>query len=173
VPPGDGPRTGGWMLSGTTTTPADIDAGVAPEVLESLSPGRFFLRTDVDFEKVTRQKNWWLCLSTWDLLRDLGKTEAQGSRLASLAVLFHTRLTRPFLAMILVILGLSVILRDQNRNLYISAGLCLVLCGLFFFACFFCKYLGEHEHLSPAMAAWLPVIVFGPLSFVMFDAVHT
>jgi lipopolysaccharide export system permease protein len=173
VPPGEGPRTGGWMLTGTTTTPPDIDVSIAPEILDIISPGRFFLKTDVDFEKVTRQKNWWLCLSTWDLVRDLGKADAQGSRLASLAVLFHSRLTRPFLAMILVILGLSVILRDQNRNFFISAGLCLGLCALFFFACFFCKYLGEYDHLSPALAAWLPVIVFGPLSLVMFDAVHT
>jgi lipopolysaccharide export system permease protein len=169
VPEGQGPRSGGWMLSGAT--PETIEAGIAPEILDNFAPGRYFLKTDVDFEKVTRQRNWWLCLSTWALYRDLGKTDV--SRMAGLAVIFHTRLTRPFLGMILVILGLSVILRDQNRNVFLSAGLCLVLCALFFFACFFCKYLGEYEHLSPAFAAWLPVIVFGPLAFVMFDAVHT
>lgn len=169
VPAGEGPRSGGWILSGAT--PEAIEVGIAPEILENFAPGRYFLRTDVDFEKVTRQKNWWLCLSTWELFHSIGKTDV--SRMAGLAVIFHTRLTRPFLGMILVILGLSVILRDQNRSVFLSAGLCLVLCGLFFFACFFCKYLGEYEHLSPALAAWLPVIVFGPLAFVMFDAVHT
>jgi lipopolysaccharide export system permease protein len=83
------------------------------------------------------------------------------------------RLTRPLLGIILVFMGLSIILRDQNRNVFISAGLCLVLCAIFFGALFACKYLGDYEHLSPALAAWLPVLAFGPMSFVMFDAVHT
>jgi len=78
---------------------------------------------------------------------------------------------------ILVMLGLSVILRDQNRNIFISAGLCLILCVVFFASIFACQYLGStpetSEYISPALAAWLPVIVFGPISFVMFDAVHT
>ena len=83
------------------------------------------------------------------------------------------RLTRPILGLLLVFMGLSVILRDQNRNVYISTALCLVLCGLFFGACFACKHLGDNEYLSPALAAWLPVLVFGPLAFVLFDAIHT
>ena len=90
-----------------------------------------------------------------------------------MAVLFHSRLTRPILGMILVFLGLSVILRDQNRNVFISAGLCLVLCALFFAVGVGCKHLGEMEILSPALAAWLPVLLFGSLSFALFDAIHT
>src|SRR5439155_18461899 len=95
------------------------------------------------------------------------------TRLAAMAVLFHMRLSRPILGMILVVLGLAVILRDQNRNVFISAGLCLLLCGLFFAAQFACKGLGDYEYLSPALAAWLPVLVFGPFGFAMFDAIHT
>jgi lipopolysaccharide export system permease protein len=68
---------------------------------------------------------------------------------------------------------MSVILRDQNRNVFISAGLCLVLCAVFFAVGFGCKHLGEKELLSPALAAWLPVVVFGSLSFALFDAIHT
>jgi lipopolysaccharide export system permease protein len=88
-------------------------------------------------------------------------------------VLFHMRLTRPILGLILVFMGLSVILTDQNRNVFISAGLCLVLCGVFFAAIFAAKYLGDNDIISPALAAWLPVLGFGPVAFVMFDAVHT
>ena len=95
------------------------------------------------------------------------------NKLASVAVLFHMRLTRPILGMVLVLLGLSVILRDQNSNIFVSAGLCLGLCALFFASCFTCQSLGNYEYLSPALAAWLPVLVFGPLSLVMFDAIHT
>ena len=90
-----------------------------------------------------------------------------------MAVLFHMRLTRPILGMVLVFLGLSVILRDQNRNVIISSGMCLVLCGVFFGINYTCKMLGDNDYLSPALAAWMPVLISGPFCLVMFDAVHT
>ncbi|MFZ9794069.1 MAG: LptF/LptG family permease, partial [Gemmataceae bacterium] len=91
----------------------------------------------------------------------------------SVAVLFHSRVTRPALGMVLVLLGLSVILRDQNRNVIISAGSCLVVCGIFFASCYLFKMLGDADILPPALAAWMPVIGFGPISLVFFDAVQT
>jgi lipopolysaccharide export system permease protein len=170
IPPGAEPNTGGWMLIGTR--PENLDDSPCPENLRKVHNGRFFLKThEVDFETVTRQRNWWMFMSTWRLYHEMYRTDPQ--RLASVAVLFHMRLTRPALGLILVFLGLSVILRDQNRNVFISTGLCLILCAAFFLAGFFCKHLGDHEYLSPAFAAWLPVLLFGPVSFVMFDAIHT
>jgi lipopolysaccharide export system permease protein len=170
VPPGDGPFTGGWVLVGTR--PATLDDAPCPESLKQICEGKFFLKTqDVDFETVTRQRNWWMFMSTWRLYQEMYKTDP--ARMAGVAVLFHMRLTRPALGLILVFLGLSVILRDQNRNVFISTGLCLMLCAVFFLAGFFCKHLGDHEYLSPALSAWLPVLIFGPLSMVMFDAIHT
>lgn len=162
-------RSGGWLLK--DATPAQIEGWNNPDVLEALAPGRFFLYTDVDFQTATRPKNWFMFMPTLLLYREINRPGI--NQLASLAVIFHMRLTRPLLGMILVLLGLSVILRDQNRNVFISAGMCLVLCGVFFAACFTCQYLGNNDLLSPAFAAWLPVLLFGPLAMVMFDAVHT
>ena len=171
VPPGENPeRTGGWMLSHTTPTELATLNGI--EGLEWIASGTYFLKTShVDFDVVTRSKHWFSYVPTWRLIQDLGRVDS--TQLASVAVVFHMRLTRPALGMILVFMGLSVILRDQNRNVFISAGMCLVVFGVFYAAMFLCKYLGDYEHLSPALAAWLPVLGFGPLSFVMFDAVHT
>ena len=94
-------------------------------------------------------------------------------RLASMAVMFHMRLTRPLLGFILVLMGLSVILRDQNRNVFIARDCVWACAHLFFAAQFACKSLGDNEYLNPALAAWMPVLVFGPLSVAMFDAIHT
>jgi lipopolysaccharide export system permease protein len=74
---------------------------------------------------------------------------------------------------VLVLMGLSVILRDQNRNVIISSGQCLVLCAVFFAFSYACKLMGDNEFVSPALAAWLPVVSFGPFAIVLFDAVHT
>jgi lipopolysaccharide export system permease protein len=171
VRPGDGPRTGGWLMTGTT--PPELDNGGAKgSVLEFIDTGKYFLRTHiVNFDTLTRNRTWFVLAPTLKLKEELARSDS--SRVAAMAVLFHMRLTRPLLGIILVFLGLSVILRDQNRNVFISAGMCLVLCGLFFGATFACKHLGENELVAPALAAWLPVMIFGPLGFVLFDAVHT
>ncbi len=163
-------RSGGWLLSGTQ--PEALENWDNKEVLAPIDPGKYFLYTrEADFDMLTRNPKWFQLASTLQLYSELQRPEA--TRVAQLAVLFHMRLTRPILGMVLVFMGLSVILTDQNRNVFINAGMCLVLCALFFAAIFAAKQLGDTDMLSPALAAWLPVLLFGPLAFVMFDAVHT
>jgi lipopolysaccharide export system permease protein len=170
IPPGQGRYTGGWLLKEATL--ADLEVGSIDDVLDMIDPGRYFLYTkEVTFEAVTRQARWYQFASTAKLRELLRTTDSR--RLAPMAVLFHMRLTRPILGILLVFLGLSMILRDQNRHVFISAGMCLVVCALFFAAIFGCKYLGENDYLSPALAAWMPVLVFGPFAFTLFDAIHT
>src|SRR5262249_28282165 len=119
----------GWHMVGTT--PPELSDWTRNDILEPRGSGKYFLKTsEVDFETLTRTKNWSMFVSTPQLLRELDKTH--NSQLASVAVAFHMRLTRPVLGLILVFMGLSIILRDQNRNIFISAGLCLVLCAIFF-----------------------------------------
>jgi lipopolysaccharide export system permease protein len=157
-----------WKLTGCTPRGLEKIDGV----LEVKDEGIYFLSVrHADFEAMIRDPKWFNMTSTWMLYEELQRPDS--NRLAAIAVQFHTRLTRPLLGMVLVVMGLAVILRDQNRNVFISSGLCLVLCGLFFASMHACKMLGDNELISPALAAWLPVLTFGPFSVVMFDAVHT
>jgi lipopolysaccharide export system permease protein len=170
VPSEEEPTRGKWDLYHCQVQPGTQES--IPGVLDAIDEGRFTLYTrTVDFDTLTRDPKWFTLASTRRLYQELQRPES--TRLAAIAVLFHSRLTRPILGMVLVLMGLGVILRDQNRNVIISAGLCLVLCGVFFASCHSCKMLGDYEYLSPALAAWLPVIVYGPFAIAMFDAVHT
>jgi lipopolysaccharide export system permease protein len=176
-----GGRKGKWELTGTQTFPADIDSiWNDPKTLEVIDKGvpekpsgRYILyTTDVDFDTLTREaSSWFQRVSTWQLFDELENSDSP--KLTPMAVLFHQRLTRPIIGVLLVFLGLSVILRDQNRNVIISSGMCLVLCAVFFGAQYTCKMLGDNDIIIPALAAWLPVISFGPFGIVLFDAVHT
>jgi lipopolysaccharide export system permease protein len=165
---GDGHHKGTWELVGCT--PTKLDA--IPGILDVKDEGRYILHTrNVDFESLTRDHKWFQLVSTWQLYQELKRPDS--TRLAMIAVLFHTRLTRPILGMVLVIMGLSVILRDQTRNVIISSGMCLVLCGVFFAGLYTCKMLGDNEFISPALAAWMPVMWYGPYAVVRLDAVQT
>ena len=120
---------------------------------------------------MTRSANWFQYAPTTELRGLLSRPDPR--RQPAVATVFHMRLTRPLVGVVLVLMGLAVVLRDQNRNVFINAGLCLVLCAVCYAAVFGCKYLGENDFLPPALAAWLPVLVFGPLAVALFDAVHT
>jgi lipopolysaccharide export system permease protein len=168
VPPGDGAETGGWVLK--KTDPEVIDR--APPNLVMLDPGRFFLKTpDTDFDAVSRGATWYMFASTAKLRELLERPEPR--RQAKIAVEFHRRITRPVTGALLVLLGLAVILQNPNRHVFISTGFCLSFCAAFFALDLGCKFLGNNDYVSPPLAAWLPVLIFGPITLAAFDAIHT
>jgi lipopolysaccharide export system permease protein len=169
VPKGEGECTGGWMM--IQTDPKVLN-GPLPANLKMLDPGRFFLETqDVDFEVVSRGATWFMYAATPKLRELLGRAETR--RQAKVAVLFHMRITRPIVGALLVLLGLSVILQNPNRHVFISAGLCLVFSVWFYMCILGCKFLGDNNYVSAPLAAWLPVLLFGPITLVSFDSIHT
>ena len=169
IPPSDEPLTGGWML--TNTTPKSFD-GPLPTGLTALGTGRFFLKVeDANYDAVCRGGVWYIYASTTRLEELL--TDPEPRRRGKMAVLFHARLTRPLVGALMVLLGLSVILSNPNRHVIISAGLCMAVAGGLYLIVIACKYLGDQNLLPAALAAWLPIILFGPPTLVAFDSVHT
>src|SRR5439155_17362527 len=135
-PPEKTHRTGGWELTGATLLPESVEVPDNKRpggVLETIDKGKYFLYVKkVDFDAMTRQNTFFAFSSTWTLLSELLNNDTGRSGATPLdrkkAVLFHSRLTRPLLSIVLVVLALSVILGDQNRNIYVSVGMCLVVC---------------------------------------------
>jgi lipopolysaccharide export system permease protein len=170
IPPSDDPYSGGWLLS--DTTPRTLPENWRSPVLEMIDPGKFFLRTErVDFELITRPPGWFQYASTWTIFQELQRPETIG--LSMLAVQFHLRLTTPILTMLMVVIGVSLLLRDYNRNLFLNAGLCLVVGFVLFATHYVCRHLGEHDYLGAAEAAWFPIFLFGPIAVGLFDAIKT
>lgn len=169
IPRSDDPLSGGWMLVGTN--PLSFE-GPLPTNLVALGTGRFFLKVDdADYDAVCRGGSWYVHASTTDLREMLVDPEPR--RRGKMAVLFHTRITRPLIGALMVVLGVSVILWNPNRHVFISAGLCLAVAAALGLFTLLSKYLGDQDIVSAPLAAWLPVIVFGPPALVAFDSIHT
>ena len=171
IPPGDGPYTGGWMMTGVEEADR-LEGRPLPKSFTVLGTGRCFLKTDnADFDTVARGQTWYVYASTSRLKEMLAGDEPR--RQVKIAVLYHTRITRPVVGVLLVMLGVSVILWNQNRHVALSAALCLGI-GVGYYACVLgCKALGDGDYISPALAAWLPVMIYGPVALVSFDMIHT
>jgi lipopolysaccharide export system permease protein len=162
-------RTGGWELFNCTTKPENPSL---PENVIPVGQGRYFIKTtELDFDAVTRRHSWHHHAPTPALWQALNR--ATTAKQSAVAVLFHLRLTRPLTAIIVVLLGLAVILKDQNRHVFISAGLCLLTAAAFYAFKEGAKYLGDQDILPAPLAAWLPVMIFGPIAVSTFDAIHT
>src|SRR5262249_45450431 len=154
IHPGPGPPQGYWEMLG----PLPADPEPVEHVLEVVDERRCRLYVrEVDFNTLTRDTRWFQFAPTSHLLEELQKPETTGQ--TTMAALFQTRLARPVLGVQLVFMGLSVVLMNQNRNLILSTGAYLLLCGTFIVVCYSCKMLGDNGLISPALAAWLPLLL--------------
>lgn len=167
-PPGPGEFDGGWELSGTT--PATLET--LPPNLRAIQPGKYFLKTtETDFDAVSRGSRWFVFAPS-DKLREI-LARAEPRRQSKVAVLFHMRITRPLGGILLVLLGLSVILHNPNRHVFISSGLCFGIAIGYYVATLACKFLGDSGYVSPPLAAWIPLLIYGPITLASVDAIHT
>jgi lipopolysaccharide export system permease protein len=63
----------------------------------------------------------------------------------------------------LFFLGLPLVLARGNRNVFVAAGWCLLIVLLFLLVVMACQGLGNRGYLlSPALACWLPLMIFIP-----------
>jgi lipopolysaccharide export system permease protein len=171
VPPGDDPLSGGWLLTGVEAADK-LGDGPLPTNLTQLGTGRYFLKVqDANYEAVCRGGTWYVYASNSRLKEMLVDPEPR--RRGKMAVLFHMRMTRPLIGAVLVLLGLSVILANPNRHVIISSGICLGVSASLQLTVIACKYLGDQDILPAPLAAWLPLMIYGPMSLVAFDSIHT
>ncbi len=167
--PASGKDPSGWLLR--DVTPPELECN--PPLHYLRKPGRFFIETELSYERLTRNPAWFHYESTAALLKLL-ESDDQLPRRAEVIALLHRRLTAPLLEFILVLLGIPFVLgRPGARGLYFKIGLCLALYALFQGVQYVCANLAQKELLDPVLGAWLPVFVFGPLALALLDGVRS
>ena len=134
----------------------------------ALEEGKFFCPSDltVDDLVLRRSDRWLQYMSTEDLTRLIRLRRSSDVQAALLTR--HTRFTDPVNNLVMLLLGLPFIL-SRERNIKASATLCLLMVVTFFVFIYLCRTLG----LPPSLAAWLPILLFGPVAAVMFDSIKT
>ena len=134
-----------------------------------LVDGRLFCPSDLTPDELRmRQSSRWLDYLGARHLSELLTSGALPNVARRALVTKHIRFADPVNSLVLLLLVIPFIL-SRERNIKASAGLG-ILTGLMFYAIIYiCRYVA----LDPTLAAWLPVMLFGPVSVVMLDAVKT
>lgn len=161
-------QPGGWWLNGCT--PARLDD--ERTYVQNLGQACFFISTDLSFERLTRRPNWFLYQSTLNLLK-LVDQEEQCPRRTEVIATLHGRITKPLAELLVVLIGVPLLVGCPQRSLYIKVGSILGLFALSQVLDFTCAGLARNDYLDPSLAAWLPVLIFGPWSLVASDATRT
>jgi lipopolysaccharide export system permease protein len=167
VAPGQGEPSGGWILR--DVTPAKFQC--SEKVLQPLDAGNYFLHTTITFDHLLRKQAWFQFSSTRELIDELRR--GHDAPPAEMAVLLHTRLTRPLATLTLLFLCLPFVLSGTDRRMVSLVGLSLVVSLAFQMFSQLCHRMGDLEFVGPPLAAWLPVLVFGTLAVGLYDLVKT
>ncbi len=173
-PPHDG-RPGGYLFrsveqpKGLDDEPSLSQAGrpvlLTPRDHDWLKPDECFVVSNVSFEHLEGDGGWRQFASTAELRRGLLNRSLDFGADERLAI--HARIIKPVLDVTLLFLGLPLVLSRSNRNMFVAIGLCLALVTAFMLVVFGCRYLGSSYWLEPALAAWLPLMIFVPCAVAM------
>ena len=163
-PAADG-HPSGYLLKGMTQpktldkTPSFPRQGT-PVVLtphdypDWLAADECFVVSGITFDQLAGNEHWLQLSSTLDLIRARRNPSlALGS---NVAVAIHGRFLQPLLDMTLLFLGLPLILRRGNRNLFVAAGLSVGVVTGFLMVVSASQYLGSSYLIPPRSRGLVP-----------------
>lgn len=185
------PLRGGWLVRGATISPSVPDeelskpdglivkvtdlTGFPPPVGEAskVDGDVLFVRTPASFDMMIRKTGWFQYGTMGDLIRGLVDPSTDRYDRVDIEGMIHSRILRPFLALTLMFMTLPLVLGGYGRNMFVNLGFAMGNSALFYGANIVCLNLGSAGVLTPALAAWLPLIAFGVLATHRWGQIRT
>ncbi len=174
----EGDRPDGYLLDGVSK-PKHLDKRPSltldgkPVIItpldapDWLDPDQCFVASDVTFEQLTAADAWREYSSTAELIAGLRNPSLGFGAKARVAI--HSRFVQPLLDVTLLFLGLPLVLRRGDRNVFLAIGLASAVVAVFMLVVMGSHYLGSILSLSPALAAWAPLLIFVPVATTMSE----
>jgi lipopolysaccharide export system permease protein len=163
----EGPGGAGWYPEGGKLYP-DRTSPDFGRILD-LDPGQP-LRTDITAKEVQLEIN--------RDSRDAGQMQSisEAARMARLypdlprqGVAFHSLFTWPLANLLLIMLGLPLLFRLGERNMFAGVGVSMGICAGYFAVDRMFLDLGGRGAMNPAFAAWIPVVLSVAIIIAMRD----
>ncbi|MEM8666741.1 MAG: LptF/LptG family permease [Planctomycetota bacterium] len=170
-------RPAGYLLTGVNR-PEKIDELMSVGVQERLilmtsrdqpwlEAGQCYFATSVNSDLLQTNQSATRMSSVADLVGRVRNPALHNS--LSLQVLLHERIVRPPLDFVLVLLGLPLVVNRRGRNLFVMIGAAMITVMIFFAVKTLAGAMGSNGYVvSPVMAAWVPLLVLGPIAYVRF-----
>jgi lipopolysaccharide export system permease protein len=168
-------RLGRWDLTEGKLVPIASPEENTPAVPERVD----YYQSDISPEEIVLHQNedtlQFLSLARINQL--LAQPKNYGA--TNLLRMRYMRLSQPLVNIILLLLAISMVVTREPQTLKTSAAKAMLICGM----CMGCSFLayelaasppsGEWRAVWPAMMAWFPIFIFGPLSVYLLDRMKT
>ncbi len=154
-------------------TPSTPDRPVIFTHLEAswLNQGECFVATTLNPEVLQDNPRSTRLTAMPELVRRVRNASVHSSD--ALRVMLHERLLRPPLDLTLVLLGLPLVVNRGDKRLFNMIAQAMGIVLLFFGLKTLAGGMGSSGYgLSPSMAAWLPLLLLGPIAFVRYRDVQ-
>lgn len=136
-----------------------------------LKPGQCFIATTLNIEVLRDNPRSTRMAAMPELIRRVRNSSVHSSE--ALRVMLHERFLRPPLDFCLVLLGLPLVVNRGDKRLFSMIAQAMGIVLLFFGLKTLASGMGGSGYMiSPSMAAWLPLLVLGPASFVRYRDVQ-
>ena len=167
------PATRSWLLDNgqRTTDLATHGRHIEPEKVykSNVTPEEIALYRSGDYVDL---------LSTARINELLDRTQIYGTN--DLLRVKHQRLAQLMINIIMVLLAIGAVLIREPGQMRYAMMKCLVLVGACMIVCFLCQNIAANPPAAPgwndrwpALMAWVPIFIFGPLSIFLLDRVKT
>jgi len=163
----------GWnLIRGVRVSVATEEAGIfGAERPVTRTPEKFYA-TDLDPDELKlRQTAQWVQFLSIRQLNQLAKRgDVQPRQIDQIR---HTRFTMPINNMILLLLGVSFFMTRVPKGVLTQGSQALATCALSFVVAMAGQQLAGSAAISPALPAWMPIFIFGPIAVLLLDNVKT
>ncbi len=167
----------GYVVTGVSR-PAEIDTLAKGTILDRpvlftrrdlpwLQSGECFVATTLDIEVLLDNPRSTRMAGMPELIRRIRNASVHSSK--DLHTLLHERMLRAPLDFCLVLMGLPLVVNRGDKRLFSMIAQALGVVLLFFgIKTLAAAMAGGGYFLSPAMAAWIPLLVLGPIAYVRY-----
>jgi lipopolysaccharide export system permease protein len=168
------PQKAKWLPYGFRVT------GLSPDAPASSRETVAFYQSNITPEEIAlyRSGDWVELLSTSRIDDLIARPGSYGQ--ANLLRVKNWRFTQPIMNVILLLLAIPCVLTREPGHLKTAATKCLILTGLGMGSIFLCHQIaGNPPHdpawtqTWPALMAWVPIMLFGPVAVFLLDRVKT
>jgi lipopolysaccharide export system permease protein len=135
----------------------------APAETPWLQPDECFVVSQLEIEHLVAGDARRRYGATAELIADLQRGGVDYG--ADVRVAVHSRLLQPVLDVLLFFTGLPVVFVRRTASVYVAIGHAMLLVAGYMSIVLAAQTLGNHYLLSPALAAWAPVLVFTPVAY--------
>ncbi len=175
--PPEGDRPGGYLLDQVIRPVEIVDKPsltvdgrpivITPVDAPWLEKDQVFVVSSIEFDVLAGGREWREYSSTWTLIRGLHNPALDLG--ADVRVAVHRRIVQPLLDINLLFLGLPLVLRREQKNVFVAIGLGGLVVAVFTLVVLGFQYLGETYTIGTATAAWGPLFVGVPASIALVD----